>query len=733
MKMNERSKLFTIFVILIGFLMFLPSIGEIAYIENDHQNTIELEEQNTNDPERPTERGTRAGSPRTVLAELFTQWNCGPCAWANPAINELMDVYDSSQLVMISTHGWWPGANNDPIYLYNEPDSQDRISYYSVSGVPSIFFDGPPNQGHNGASSYSYYKGFIESELLIDSPMTITLDTSIDATSGYVTATIEITDTLPVGGDLKIKWAVVEDNIYGMGTNGEPRHRNGMRTMLTEESLPTLSIGETYTASRTFTLDPVWNYDSISIVVYVQYEHPGYGDDKEVLQAAGQDFIPQKILVVDDDMSSNPYGDEDYYHELLCQMEYAFDGWVYNENGGPSESDLQNYEAVIWLTGDTTSNTLTAADQTAISGYMDNSKGGLFLNGEDIGADIGATTFFWDYLHAFYNSDTTSDTEITGVSADPISDPYFMINLPITGSSPSRIDPWTNASTVFYYSPSFQTAAIKAGHDLDSRVVYFPFLYFEGSDSDSNKMDVMERVLNWMNVVDYVQIKDSPGDSGNVVSNIDLDVGESVTLWGAAYNNTYGFLENYPITTWTEDSGGSLFTISSPGSSTLVTAGLSEGSATLTMDHFGEKNTTTITINPPEPNYITLTYSPNGTEVPNITLLASEEVTIYASSYNDTSGFMGLADVNWDDSLGLGTFDNATGTSTTFQAGINGGITTITGDYISLISLLLMPLWTISKFGMHPGILVMFLPIFSSMWVIQKISGVRRTITVQDF
>jgi PKD repeat protein len=455
-----------------------------------------------------------------------------------------------------------------------------------------------------------------------------------------------------------------------------------MRNMLAEESLPALSIGEKFTVSRSFPLDPIFNLDSISIVVFVQNDD--ITASRNVLQAATFDYIPQKILVVDDDESTNPYGYEDDYHELLTYMDYAFDGWVHNENGAPTANDLQYYEAVIWLTGTTTSNTLTTADQTAIADYFDNSRGSLFLNGEDVGADIGGELFFWDYIHGFFNSDTTTDTEITGIPSDPISGPYFGTNLAITGGSPSVIDPMVNASTVFYYSPSFTSGAIKAGHDLDSRVVYFPFLYFEGSDSHYNKTDIMERVLKWLVVkVDYMQIQDAPNGAGSVVSDLTLNAGQSQTLWAAAYNHTYGFLKNYPITNWNEDSAGSLVTVSTPGSSTLITAGIIGGSATLTANYFGVTNTTSITVNPPEPDYITLTYSPNGTEIIDFSMLASETILIYASCYNITSGYLGLVDVEWSDSAGLGGFDNTTGTSTIFTAGIVGGLSTISGDYIA--------------------------------------------------
>ena len=63
--------------------------------------------------------------------------------------------------------------------------------------------------------------------------------------------------------------------------------------------------------------------------------------------------------------------------------------------------------------------------------------------------------------------------------------------------------PINPASLVFPYSPSGDPGGIKAVHDYDSKVVYFDFMYFEGSDSDLNKMVLMERILNWMMDLSY--------------------------------------------------------------------------------------------------------------------------------------------------------------------------------------------------------------------------------------
>ncbi|MEE9151980.1 MAG: PKD domain-containing protein, partial [Thermoplasmata archaeon] len=55
-----------------------------------------------------------------------------------------------------------------------------------------------------------------------------------------------------------------------------------------------------------------------------------------------------------------------------------------------------------------------------------------------------------------------------------------------------------------------------------------------------------------------------------------------------------------------------------------------------------------------------------------------------ASSYNTTSGYLGLIEVNWSESAGLGSLDNQTGTSTIFTAGLIGGSTIIEGENLTL-------------------------------------------------
>jgi len=90
-----------------------------------------------------------------------------------------------------------------------------------------------------------------------------------------------------------------------------------------------------------------------------------------------------------------------------------------------------------------------------------------------------------------------------------------------------------------------------------------------------------------------------------------LDVGQSTTLWAAAYNYTFGYISDYASTTWVESSGGSVITVTTPGVSTTVQAQLIGGQSTITAEYNGIQNTTSVTVNPPTIDFIIITDAPD--------------------------------------------------------------------------------------------------------------------------
>ncbi len=204
--------------------------------------------------------------------------------------------------------------------------------------------------------------------------------------------------------------------------------------------------------------------------------------------------IPQDILLVDDDQGDSH---QSYYGNALSALGYGYDTWTVSSQGSPSAATLQNYQIVIWLTGDDYSNTLTSTDQSNLASYLDNG-GKLFISGQDIGYDIRTSSFYGDYLHASYVSDDTNNYDLYGadfLSGDDIN---------ISGgdgannqSYPSEISPVNGAFGVFDYSGSTGWGAVAVDTGT-YKVVYFSF-GFEAVDNSTDRNAVMDDIIDWLN------------------------------------------------------------------------------------------------------------------------------------------------------------------------------------------------------------------------------------------
>ena len=128
------------------------------------------------------------------------------------------------------------------------------------------------------------------------------------------------------------------------------------------------------------------------------------------------------ILFVDDDQGATY---ERFFNAALTAGSYTFDTWNVASSGVlPTAADLKKYQSVIWNTGYDYSSPnagLSAAEQTAISGYLD-AGGRIYISGQDVLYNGVTTTFLQNYLKVSgFSSDvaTAAHTE-TGAAGDPI-------------------------------------------------------------------------------------------------------------------------------------------------------------------------------------------------------------------------------------------------------------------------------------------------------------------------
>ena len=159
-------------------------------------------------------------------------------------------------------------------------------------------------------------------------------------------------------------------------------------------------------------------YSGAYKVVYLSYGFEGI-NGPAIRNAVMQNVLnfhnvvqSDKILLVDDD-GGDSY--EIYFTQALQALGNTFDSYsVPAGSNGPSAAQLNQYKLVIWFTGDQFSNTLTINDQANLQSFLDNG-GRLFITGQDIGYDIGTSSFYQNYLHAVYVTDDTNGRFFTGV------------------------------------------------------------------------------------------------------------------------------------------------------------------------------------------------------------------------------------------------------------------------------------------------------------------------------
>ncbi len=221
---------------------------------------------------------------RVVLVENFTNVGCVPCASANPITAQFMNAYPDQIVLNVQYHVNWPSAT-DPFYLANTADVNGRRSFYGVNAVPDMFTDGVdgPSPG-----SYSGLEAAVTSQLAVDAPLTLTINTSQTGQDLTVDVDVLAETDLPAG--LKLRMAIVEPHIYldpPGADNGERNFYSTMRQMLPGYAGTTFTIGngELLSFQETTTLDATW-VDPY-VVVWVQNDAT-----KEVLQAGSSAPVP---------------------------------------------------------------------------------------------------------------------------------------------------------------------------------------------------------------------------------------------------------------------------------------------------------------------------------------------------------------------------------------------------------------------------------------------------------
>jgi len=259
--------------------------------------------------------------------------------------------------------------------------------------------------------------------------------------------------------------------------------------------------------------------------------------------------ISPKVLLVADfqNTAGEPLDFSPLFQDAFVAHGISHD-LVYNSETTVDYNLLSQYPIVVWGC-EWTFPSLDAADRAALTTYLDNG-GALFLSGQDIAWDLGATdsesneyfdsggasaTFLNSYLKSDYIADIAGFSEIIGIENDPISDELdisFYQLLRSEGSQyPDVIAPRETATSVYDY-PNGRSGAIR--YEGDYRLVYFGFVGFEGITDETKRSIIMRRVINYLDGIEIVhnRLRDTEQTAGDYVFKANV-VAEDDSITGA--------------------------------------------------------------------------------------------------------------------------------------------------------------------------------------------------------
>ena len=205
-----------------------------------------------------------AQEERKVLVEVFTNSHCPLCPAAHNVIDNYLAGPNGNKISYVFYHMIYP-YSDDPLYWQSQEGSDARDNYYNpVSATPQGWFDGTHQASTSGWATS------LDNQVAVSSPLKINLSGTRSTTQFNINAELIRTGNIP-DNDLVIHFVVAED-VYYKGRNSISNHKHVMRKMFPTPEGQSLSIdlNEIKDISQTIDLDPLWDADSLNVVVFVQ-------------------------------------------------------------------------------------------------------------------------------------------------------------------------------------------------------------------------------------------------------------------------------------------------------------------------------------------------------------------------------------------------------------------------------------------------------------------------------
>ncbi|MCX6844255.1 MAG: Omp28-related outer membrane protein [candidate division WOR-3 bacterium] len=240
---------------------------------------------------------TLSASQRVMVIEDVTATWCTYCPGGARGMEEL-DYRSYDSVVPIAYHA---SNSGDPYYT---ADAAARLSYYGITGYPTVVLDGSRKiiGGLHTGTMYPTYLSYFRTRMGVSSPLTIALSITYDTTARTGQLTIKINNTSASSVSGQLHTVLTESHIYYPWQGMDSLHYVE-RAMLPSSSgeAVTIAAGDSLTKTRDFTVSSSWVASHCDFVVFVQDNSstPNVGFPDVPAAASAYSTTPFQIHVAD--------------------------------------------------------------------------------------------------------------------------------------------------------------------------------------------------------------------------------------------------------------------------------------------------------------------------------------------------------------------------------------------------------------------------------------------------
>jgi hypothetical protein len=202
-----------------------------------------------------------------VLLESFGNVSCTPCVDAVSNLHTFVNEHDREKYAIIEYFANWPNPN-DPFYAVSADDVNQRIKYYELQTLPSLFLNGTHKPD---ASDYTEitqeFQNAYDNQTI---PIGVSIEKNfVDGELQVVINIYNLDDNSFDKTQFRLFAAIVENSIHynnPPGSNGLTDFDFVFRTFLSESTGETLDSSQ-YNYSLTW---PDWVYANCQVIAFIQ-------------------------------------------------------------------------------------------------------------------------------------------------------------------------------------------------------------------------------------------------------------------------------------------------------------------------------------------------------------------------------------------------------------------------------------------------------------------------------